>query len=161
MPPSISLYNISWLWGGIFSWVPVNLCSHLRCSPSQYLLGCNSFPFISSGDTRGSFQTCIETLCLLGESPAHFPGWHFAVVHCHSIETWETDRCAQHNRYLFLFTFVPDTIPYIRHWSKNHNSLVARKVKNLPAMWETRVQSLGQEDPLVKGMAIHSSVLAR
>ena len=33
-------------------------------------------------------------------------------------------------------------------------------VKNLPAMWETRVLSLGQEDPLEKGMATHSSVLA-
>ena len=34
-------------------------------------------------------------------------------------------------------------------------------VKNLPAMQETQVQSLNQEDPLEKGMAIHSSVLAR
>ena len=33
-------------------------------------------------------------------------------------------------------------------------------IKNLPAVWETRVQSLGQEDPLEKGMATHSSVLA-
>ena len=33
-------------------------------------------------------------------------------------------------------------------------------VKNLPAMQETQVQSLGQEDPLQKGMATHSSVLA-
>ena len=33
-------------------------------------------------------------------------------------------------------------------------------VKNLPAMLETWVRSLGQEDPLEKGMAIHSSVLA-
>ena len=33
-------------------------------------------------------------------------------------------------------------------------------VKNLPAMQETRVQSLGQEDPLKKGMATHSSILA-
>ena len=33
-------------------------------------------------------------------------------------------------------------------------------VKSLPAMQETRVQSLGQEDPLEKGMAIHSSILA-
>ena len=31
--------------------------------------------------------------------------------------------------------------------------------KNLPAMQETRVRSLGQEDPLEKGMAIHSSIL--
>ena len=34
-------------------------------------------------------------------------------------------------------------------------------VKNLPAMRETQVQSLDQQDPLEKGMAIHSSVLAR
>ena len=40
-------------------------------------------------------------------------------------------------------------------------SLVAEMVKNLPAMWETRVQSLGREDPLEEGMAIHSSILAR
>ena len=34
------------------------------------------------------------------------------------------------------------------------------EVKNLPAMWETWVQSLGWEHPLVKGKATHSSVLA-
>ena len=33
-------------------------------------------------------------------------------------------------------------------------------VTNLPAMWETWVESLGREDPLEKGMAIHSSILA-
>ena len=33
-------------------------------------------------------------------------------------------------------------------------------VKNLPAMWETWVRSLGQEDPLEKEMATHSSILA-
>ena len=37
---------------------------------------------------------------------------------------------------------------------------IAQTVKNLPAMQETRVQSLGQENPLEKGMAIHSSILA-
>ena len=39
-------------------------------------------------------------------------------------------------------------------------SLVAQMVKNLPAMWETWVQSLGWEDPLEEGMATHSSILA-
>ena len=39
-------------------------------------------------------------------------------------------------------------------------SLVAQMVKNLPAMWETRVQSLGWEDPLKKGMATQSNTLA-
>ena len=39
-------------------------------------------------------------------------------------------------------------------------SLVAQTVKCLPAMWETWVRSLGQEDPLEKEMATHSSTLA-
>ena len=39
-------------------------------------------------------------------------------------------------------------------------SLVAQTVKNLPAMQETQVQSLGQKDTLEKGMATHSSILA-
>ena len=39
-------------------------------------------------------------------------------------------------------------------------SLVTQTVKNLPAMQETWVQSLGQEDPLEEGMATHSSILA-
>ena len=39
-------------------------------------------------------------------------------------------------------------------------SLVAQLVKNLPAVWKTWVRSLGWEDPLEKGKAIHSSVLA-
>ena len=40
------------------------------------------------------------------------------------------------------------------------NSLVAQKIKHLPAMRETRVPSLGWEDPLEKEMATHSSILA-
>ena len=39
-------------------------------------------------------------------------------------------------------------------------SLVAQTVKRLPAMWETGVWSLGQEDPLDKETATHSSTLA-
>ena len=39
-------------------------------------------------------------------------------------------------------------------------SLVAQTVKNLPAMQEIQVQSLGREDPLEKEMATHSSILA-
>ena len=39
-------------------------------------------------------------------------------------------------------------------------SLVVQTVKNLPAMWETWVRSLGWEDPLEKGMATHSIILA-
>ena len=39
-------------------------------------------------------------------------------------------------------------------------SLVAQRIKRLPAMQETQVQSLGWEDPLEKEMATHSSILA-
>ena len=39
-------------------------------------------------------------------------------------------------------------------------SQVAQRVKNLSAMWETWVQSLGWEDPVEKGKVIHSSILA-
>ena len=39
-------------------------------------------------------------------------------------------------------------------------SLVAQRVKNLPAMWETWVPYLGWEDTLEEGMATHSSILA-
>ena len=44
--------------------------------------------------------------------------------------------------------------------NEEQTSLVAQTVKNLPAMLETRVWSLGGEDPLEKGMATHSSILA-
>ena len=42
----------------------------------------------------------------------------------------------------------------------NQSLRVAQLVKNLPAMWETWVQSLAWEDPLWKGKATHSSILA-
>ena len=37
-------------------------------------------------------------------------------------------------------------------------AVLSQMVKNLPAMWETRVPSLDQQDPLEKGMATHSSI---
>ena len=37
---------------------------------------------------------------------------------------------------------------------------MAQRLKRLPAKWETWVRSLGQEDPLEKEMATHSSILA-
>ena len=56
----------------------------------------------------------------------------------------------------------PDQIK-VEDWAFPHFlafSLVAQLVKNLPAMWETLAQSLGWEDPLEKGTATHSSILA-
>ena len=48
---------------------------------------------------------------------------------------------------------------FIRDSDKSQASLVAQMVKNLPAMRETWVQSLGWEDPLEEGVATHSSIL--
>ena len=56
-------------------------------------------------------------------------------------------------RWWFLFI-------YFGYSSNGRASLVAQVVKNLPSVKETRVQSLGWEDFLEKGMASHSSILA-
>ena len=53
---------------------------------------------------------------------------------------------------------VSDDLQHAYH-GLTRASLVAQLVKNPPAMWETWVQSLGWEDPLGKGKAIHSSIL--
>ena len=57
---------------------------------------------------------------------------------------------------LTLTLQCPFSLPPLPSWA----SLVAQRVKHLPAMWETRVRSLGREDPLEKEMAVHSSTLA-
>ena len=49
---------------------------------------------------------------------------------------------------------------YCNSWVHSRASLVAQMVNNPPTMQETCIQSLGQEDPLEKGIAIHSSILA-
>ena len=53
--------------------------------------------------------------------------------------------------YIHIYIYIHTNI-----WA----SLLAQMVKNLPAMWETQVQSLDWEDPLEKGMATHSGILA-
>ena len=54
-----------------------------------------------------------------------------------------------------MITFK-NTVSTLKHIA----SLVAQRLKRLPAMWETWVRSLGWEDPLEKEMATHSSILA-
>ena len=58
----------------------------------------------------------------------------------------------------FILESSPKGAVRLKPWLRA--SLVAQMVKNLPAMQETRVWSLGWEDPLEKGMATHSSILA-
>ena len=54
--------------------------------------------------------------------------------------------------------FSNTTVQKHQFFSTKHSSLVAQSVKNRPAMQENQVRSLGQEDPLEKGMATHSSL---
>ena len=56
--------------------------------------------------------------------------------------------------------FVFNTLQIIEQFLNNRTSLVAQIVKHLSTMQETRVQSLGWDDPLEKEMAIHSSIIA-
>ena len=69
---------------------------------------------------------------------------------------------------MFVITFQKWTleqkknkIPGPKIWEPllSRASLMAQKLKNLPAMWETWVRSLGWEDPLEEGMATHSSII--
>ena len=57
---------------------------------------------------------------------------------------------------VFILTKSLNEVALSEKWT----FLVAHSVKNLPAMRETWVPSLGWEDPLEKGMATHSSILA-
>ena len=61
--------------------------------------------------------------------------------------------------YIYIYTYSCIYI-YIHIYTYIWASLVAQIVKNLPAMQETQVPSLGQEDPLEERMATHSSFLA-
>ena len=60
-------------------------------------------------------------------------------------------------RYMYFvvvvwFVFWPSACRWLKYLKK--------KKKNLPAVWDTWAKFLGQEDPLEKGMATHSSILA-
>ena len=66
------------------------------------------------------------------------------------------------NSFVILIFILHSTDKYLLSASSpvSWASLVAQMVKNLPALWETWVRSLGWEDPLEEGMATHSSILA-
>ena len=62
-----------------------------------------------------------------------------------------------HSIILYLFHDICSILYYLCYY---WDSLIAQLVKNLPAVQETWVRSLGREDPLEKEMATHSSILA-
>ena len=71
-------------------------------------------------------------------------------------------KASPDNHFAFLhFFFLGMVLVTAAYTVYIMTSLVAQMVKNLPAMQETQVWSLGQEDPLEKKMATHSTILAR
>ena len=60
------------------------------------------------------------------------------------------------NQHIYIF----ELFIFNKMLGNTRTSLVAQTVKRLSTMWETRVRSLGREDPLEKEMAIHSSTIA-
>ena len=77
----------------------------------------------------------------------------------HSLRKWSGKKKIPQITESLKCLFFPEKIATIYQLS-NWASLVAQLVKNPPAMWETWVRSLGWEDPLEKGTAAHSSILA-
>ena len=82
---------------------------------------------------------------------------------------WSLSSHTPHTRLLTATPAVPSVIPLpslaqslllIGSFQQSWASLIAQLIKNQPAMWETWVRSLGWEDPLEKGKATHSSILA-
>ena len=59
-----------------------------------------------------------------------------------------------------LIKFLRDLYQQIHYYTTIWASLMAQWVKNLPAIQETQVQSLDQEDPLEKDIATHSSIIS-
>ena len=96
-----------------------------------------------------------------GENVCHISHWQLVIYElCVYICTY-TYTCinigpSNVDDYLVSFITLINKISVHTMWA----SLVAQMVKNLPAMLETSVLSLGWEDPLEEGMATHSSILA-
>ena len=103
--------------------------------------------FLGSGrSSRGRHCNPLQYSCL--ENPMDIGAWQPTV---HGIaKSWKPLRRLSTNC---------QNIPKLKY-SRLRHSLVAQMVKELPAMWEMWVWSLGWEDPLEEGIATNSSILA-
>ena len=71
--------------------------------------------------------------------------------------TWSPLQCGERHHFEFV---IGSGFQYCLFYCSLWASLVAERLKHLPAMWETLVRSLDWEDPLEKELAIHSSIVA-
>ena len=112
----------------------------------------------SSKKQESSRKTSTSALLTMPKTltmPKNFP--QFPMVHI--VKGLGIVNKAEVDTFLELSCFFDDPVDVgslVSGWA----SLVAQRIKHLPAMWETWVRSLGWEDSLEKEMATHSSVLA-
>ena len=90
---------------------------------------------------------------LLPSSRGSLVPLHFLPSECYHLHTWGCWYFSWHSCW-YLWLMQPGI------WHNVWASLVAQTVRNLPTMWKTWVWLLDWEDPLEKGMATHSSILA-
>ena len=112
----------------------------------------NSFDLMNYLKMGHTWRTTIPDIavCFLNFIQAHLELMflqHYMSVKCKNLTT-------------MWFYLVMQCLLYCGYLVYFYSPLVAQTVKNLPAMQEMWVQSLGQEDPLEKGMETHSSILA-
>ena len=107
-----------------------------------------SFPLCVSHTPPTSSPTMSQVkllCCILSQHVMYAPSIELKKFHCHSLLTF------------FIIGLLMLKRPILGCWWA---SLVAQRLRRLPARRETGVQSLGREDPLEKEMATHSSILA-
>ena len=102
---------------------------------------------------NGNICKCSFTLC-----PALHP-WFIWRLHAQSLIV-KNGHVTILDTEIWVETYLSPPDPGIWEPVGQLQDLVAQTVKNLPAMQETWVRSLGWEDPLEEGMATHSSILA-
>ena len=81
----------------------------------------------------------------------HLVGWCICSSSFFVVESYSTVRCMDLSQFVSPFSYW---------WTFGWASLIAQLVKNPPAMQGTLVWFMGQEDPLKKGKATHSSIMA-
>ena len=96
-------------------------------------------------------------------SPAWWVSLHAFTVTCEFLYSWSSFSADLINTLIFQGVLLKKKYicaSQIHIYVHIYASLVAQRLKHLPPMRETRVRSLGWEDPLEKEMATHSSILA-
>ena len=137
-------YGMEGVWGGSQVW-------SRPAAPQKQLFTCSSTAL--PGCWRGSFYSQTPRIPL-SSSASHLllqrsdPASHIPGISIFPLSFT-----------MLLLSLLTTSLNISAMGASLGTSMVAQMVKNLPAMQETRVQSLGQEDPLEKGMETHSSIL--